>query len=86
MAPVHDLVSRDGLVSAVFIVMLVVLSWTAVLTMRQSAANSASLKLIERCVLPAGDLCKGDPAQTQQLVDSVVQRVNAHTDEVVGSR
>lgn len=69
--------TRDNLVAAVFIVMMAVLSWTAIMTLRQTS-------LIQDCVLPSGKLCKGDPAGTQKLVDSIVDRVNAHTDEVLG--
>lgn len=68
---------QDNLIAGILILMMAVLSWTAV-------QNNRALSLIQRCVLETGDLCKGDPDATQKLLDSLVTRINTHTDEVHG--
>ena len=76
--------TRDNLVVGVLVVMLAVLSWTTVLSMRSAERNGEILNTVQRCVLPEGDLCKGNPDQTKALLDDLVRRINSHTDEVVG--
>lgn len=71
---------RDNLVAGVLLVVLAVLSFTTIQTLRSST-------LVRECVLPEGSLCKGNPDSTAKLVkdleDRIVNRVNAHIDEVV---
>lgn len=68
---------RDNLVAGVLLVVLVILSFTTIATMRNS-------NLVRECVLPEGSLCKGNPDYTQRLLDELVRRVNEHTDAVHG--
>lgn len=68
---------RDNLIAGVLLVVLVILSFTTIQTMRNS-------NLVRECVLPEGSLCKGNPDNTQKLVDTLVQRINEHNDELHG--
>lgn len=71
-----------GLLAIVFVA-LMIMSASVVVSFRTSQGNHEILKTVERCVLPTGDLCKGDPNELQALVDKIVREVNAHTDLVV---
>lgn len=75
---------RDNLVVGAIILMLMLMSFTSINTMRLQQRNSETLRLVQECVLPAGTLCKGDPDATQQLLASLVKQINDHTDAVVG--
>lgn len=75
---------RDNVIVAILIVMIMVLSVTAIQTVRLSQKNAQTLNLVKECVLPEGKLCKSNPDATRKIIDEVVNRVNAHTDDVLG--
>lgn len=74
-----------GLLVVVFVA-LMIMSVSVVVSFRTSQSNHAILKTVERCVLPTGDLCKGNPNELQALVDQIVREVNSHTDSVLNGK
>lgn len=75
---------KDNIIVGVLLVMMVILSFTSITAVRTSKENRKILTQVERCILPQGDLCKGDAVATKVLVDSIVKQINDHTDQVVG--